>query len=573
MFTKRLKNSLPVLLLLAAFCAQLPQEKGWNNPFDPYGTNYYPPVVSPKTDTLIKINDKISLSAQGSDENGTIKWYRWSFNGGATWDTVPADLPFDKSWSVSETGKNTVWFSSIDNDGLVSSPDSFIVSVHSYTPVLTKIQDTIVSQLATVNISMQVSDTVGNIIRYFMKTDTGSVWSDSSDSPAFSFSHPEGGALKVIWAAMDDDNNCVYDSFNISFNRGPDTADFTTTPEFLTFDFDRDAGTYRVNFSAEDPDGDADIQSYSLFLGADNATPAPVYSGSETSLILDSIAPGTSYTWILRVKDLFGDSIETTGKFTSPGHPSGPEGMKFVKSKNLNFNMGQDGFALSETPVHMVSFTYHYWIDSTEVTTEDFSELTGSPLIANGNLPVSNISWADAAYYCNQRSKRDSLDTVYIYTAISGTPGANCSMEGLMIDIEADGYRLPTEAEWEYACRARKVTTFYWGNSLLESTAYAWLKTNSLNTAQPVAQKKPNAFGLYDMAGNLWEWCNDWYDSSYYSASPSTDPSGPQSGQERVIRGGSWMHSEYFAQSGTRSKMPPSSVNSTVGFRVVLRVR
>lgn len=573
MFTKRLKYSLPVLLLLAAFCAQLPQEKDWNNLFDPYGTNYYPPVVSPKTDTLIKINDKIALSAQGSDENGTIKWYRWSFDGGVTWDTVPADLPHYKSWDVSEAGKNTVWFSSMDNDRLVSSPDSFIVSVHSYAPVLTKIQDTIVSQYATVNINMQVSDTAGNIIKYYMKTDTDSEWRDSSDSPVFSFSYPEGGPVKVIWAAMDDDNNCVSDSFNIFFNQGPDTAVFISAQDFLTFDFDRYAGTFQVSFSAKDPDGDADIQSYSLFLGAGNTVPTPVYSGSETTLVLDSILPGTSYTWILRVKDLFGDSIETTGKLTSPRPSSGPDGMKFVRSKNLNFNMGQEGFASSETPIHMVSFTYNYWIDSTEVTAEDYSALTGSPFIANGNLPVSNISWADAAYYCNQRSKRDSLDTVYIYTAISGTPVANSSMEGLTIDMDADGYRLPTEAEWEYACRARKAATFYWGNSLLESTAYAWLKTNSLNTAHPVAQKKPNAFGLYDMAGNLWEWCNDWYDSSYYSVSPSADPYGPESGQERVIRGGSWMHSEYFLQSGTRSKMPPSSVNSTVGFRVVLRVR
>jgi type 1 glutamine amidotransferase len=100
---------------------------------------------------------------------------------------------------------------------------------------------------------------------------------------------------------------------------------------------------------------------------------------------------------------------------------------------------------------------------------------------------------------------------------------------------------LPTEAEWEYACRAGSNTRFSFGNFDTALSVYGWYSNNSANKAHPVGQKKPNAFGLYDMHGNVWEWCSDWYDENYYTSSPSADPTGPEIGGSRVLRGGSWV--------------------------------
>jgi formylglycine-generating enzyme required for sulfatase activity len=138
--------------------------------------------------------------------------------------------------------------------------------------------------------------------------------------------------------------------------------------------------------------------------------------------------------------------------------------------------------------------------------------------------------------------------------------------------MNANGYRLPTEAEWEYSCRIDSMTLFFWGNDPSLSSEYAWTRENC-DTIQKVALKQPNGFRLYDLAGNVWEWCNDWFDPDYYSSSPQLNAYGPESGDQRVIRGGSWKHSLYFAQAGTRSKMSPDVRSGTIGFRTVRVVK
>lgn len=500
-----------------------------------------------------------------------------SFDGGARWDTTMSMAPYHKSWTIIDTGINSVWYCAIDNDGLVSKPDSFKVRVHFYAPVLTAVNDSSVRQNANVALHFQATDTGGTIIKYYWKSSANRTsWSDSSETGDAVFSKKEGGPLDVVWAAINNDGIIRNDTFTLIFNRRPDTVGLANIPAvFNSFDYDELKGSMNLTFSASDPDGKKDTLAYTFFLGKKGSEIPQVHSGTDSHYNAHYYDPATSYSWRLLVKDQLGDSIENAGEFISPQVPSSPRGMNFIRSKGALFSMGQSDYASYEQPFHEITFTNHFWMDTIEITNNEFISVLGltGKNVATNNLPATDISWFDAILYCNARSKAEKHDTVYSYTGIHGTAGEKCTLDGLIIDKNSSGYRLPTEAEWEFACRGGTGTLYYWGNSLSELSSYAWIKVNSGGVLHMAAQKKQNTFGLYDMAGNVWEWCNDWYDSSYYSVSPRENPSGPASGQERSIRGGSWMHTDYFAQSGSRSKLQPQTGNGSVGFRVVLPVR
>jgi formylglycine-generating enzyme required for sulfatase activity len=133
---------------------------------------------------------------------------------------------------------------------------------------------------------------------------------------------------------------------------------------------------------------------------------------------------------------------------------------------------------------------------------------------------------------------------------------------------------LPTEAEWEYACRAGTTTSYYWGNRESVAGDYAWFESNSgrSHVAHPVGQKNPNAWGLHDMSGNVFEWCSDWYNKDYYKTSPTEDPKGPQSGEKRVLRGGSFEWGINVCRAANRGSWDPETLECQGGFRVVREV-
>ena len=232
--------------------------------------------------------------------------------------------------------------------------------------------------------------------------------------------------------------------------------------------------------------------------------------------------------------------------------------------------MGQPGVA---DPVHQVRFTYNFFMDTTEVTQGDYSSLMSltypgyeDPPWPNGvgsNYPAYSFNWYDAVLYCNARSKSEGLDTVYIFTSITGTPGNGSILSNVVIDYTKTGYRMPTEAEWEYACRAGTKTDYYWGTGNIDN--YAWYNVNSNDSAHPVCEKLPNGYGLYDMSGNVNESCNDWFGG--YSSDLQEDPVGPSSGSERIIRGGPWGGGASWLRSASRDWAIPEA---GAGLRVVL---
>ncbi|MDR1786285.1 MAG: formylglycine-generating enzyme family protein [Spirochaetaceae bacterium] len=197
-----------------------------------------------------------------------------------------------------------------------------------------------------------------------------------------------------------------------------------------------------------------------------------------------------------------------------------------------------------------------FYMGKCEVTQEEYEAVMGAnPSKFKGyNLPVESVSWYDAVEYCNARSRKEGLTPAY------GINGDNVTW-----NRNANGYRLPTEAEWEYACRVGTTTPFSTGNNI--TTRQANYREDRLRETTPAGSFPANPWGLYDMHGNVWEWCWDWYGG--YPTSAQTNPTGAASGSDRVLRGGSWYHYAQSLRSAYRSHGSPSDRYNFLGFRLV----
>ncbi len=184
-----------------------------------------------------------------------------------------------------------------------------------------------------------------------------------------------------------------------------------------------------------------------------------------------------------------------------------------------------------ESPRHKVHID-PFLIDKYEVTQRQFAdlEIPDPSHFKDPDRPVEQIRWSDAILYCNARSESEGLEPCY-------------DEETFACDFQASGYRLPTEAEWEYAARAGTRTAYFFGDSSDRLTSFACFKANAKQRTDRVGHKRPNPWGLCDMLGNVSEWCHDVYAADYYQRSPVDNPRGPEKGPKRVLRGGSWKSS------------------------------
>ncbi len=180
--------------------------------------------------------------------------------------------------------------------------------------------------------------------------------------------------------------------------------------------------------------------------------------------------------------------------------------------------------------------------------------------------PVSCVSWFDAVAYCNWRSRSEGLKPVY---SIAGSNAPSDWSKGVIdCDWTANGYRLPTEAEWEYSARGGKQNRGHKYAGSDDLSAVGWYWDNSSKATHPVGTKAANEQGIFDMSGNVWEWCWDWYDSGYYAQSPGSDPRGAGSGSYRVLRGGSWNFSDYICRVANRCNDDPFNWFNFSGLRL-----
>ena len=228
-------------------------------------------------------------------------------------------------------------------------------------------------------------------------------------------------------------------------------------------------------------------------------------------------------------------------------------GMDFVWIPAGCFQMGCDsGINCSgnEKPVHRVCLD-GFWMGKTEVTQAQWQQVMRENPASfdkdevgqdTSQHPVDNVSWNAVQEFLQNLNEQAGKEV----------------------------YRLPTEAEWEYAARAGTATMFYFGDDPDTLGEYAWYGSKSDGETHPAGQLEPNAWGLYDMHGNVWEWCQDWYDSDYYSQSPQDNPQGPSSGKYRVIRGGDFGTPIYDLRSANRNRYYPAHGSFGIGFRVVI---
>jgi len=250
---------------------------------------------------------------------------------------------------------------------------------------------------------------------------------------------------------------------------------------------------------------------------------------------------------------------------------------EFVLVEKGSFTMGDtwgDGYD-NEKPTHKVMFTYNFYIGKNETTFDEydaFCEATGrskpdDQSWGRGNRPVINVSWNDAIAYCNWLSEKEKLPKAY------DNAGNLLDSDGsVTIDItKVVGYRLPTEAEWEYAARGGNKSRGYKfvGSSTVSDVA--WYNSNSGSKTQEVGKKAPNELGLYDMSGNVWEWCSDWYGN--YSSSAQTNPYNSTADLFRVLRGGSWHNYATYTRVAYRSNFSPPDTGNYLGFRICRTVQ
>jgi len=215
--------------------------------------------------------------------------------------------------------------------------------------------------------------------------------------------------------------------------------------------------------------------------------------------------------------------------------------MEFVWIPAGRFQMGADEGSGDEKPVHTVTISKGFWMGKYEVTQEQYEQVAGSnPSKFKGSKnPVEKVNWHHAKAFCEAVTKKTGRTV-----------------------------RLPTEAEWEYACRAGTTTRYYTGDYESDLAEAGWWGGNSGKKTHPVGQKIPNAWGLYDMHGNVWEWCEDWYGK--YPSGSVTDPTGPATGSARVFRGGSWIDAAGKCRVAYRHGINPDYADALIGFRVCL---
>ena len=411
------------------------------------------------------------------------------------------------------------------------------------------------------------NDPDGSISKYEYRKD-GGAWTNHALNTSHNWSGYTGGAHTFEVRAQDNEgaySNTVIWEFNYDKPNEPPVVEKVSGPEG---EIDQSSSTF--TWTGDDPDGEIEKYEYRKDGGA-----------------WTSNGLNTNYTW----------NDYTEGAHTFEVRAQDNEGAysniiiwnfyclvfigETVKVEAGSFTMGDEFGDLWHVcrPVHQVMLTYDFYMGKYEVSFDEydaFCEATGRSKPddkgwGRGQRPVINVSWWDAIAYCNWVSEREGLPVAYRLLGETD--------EGQMLDANGNvttditqvvGCRLPTEAEWEYAARGGKHHSPYQYSGSDNVDDVAWYSGNSVNKSQEVGQKIPNALNIYDMSGNVWEWCSDWWYE--YTETPKINPYNSTAGSNRMVRGGSWVHDAVFSRVASRGHADPSGTEIIIGFRIARTV-
>jgi formylglycine-generating enzyme required for sulfatase activity len=257
------------------------------------------------------------------------------------------------------------------------------------------------------------------------------------------------------------------------------------------------------------------------------------YPGFRTEREWTYLSEGLDKTIYISLKEGFPDS-DKTRTF---------QNIEFVYIPPGTFDMGSFSGETDELPIHQVEITKGFWMSKYEITQGQWESVMGtnpSQFTGDENRPVEMVTWFDVQDFIAKLNKKGE-----------------------------DKFRLPTEAEWEYACRGGRKTEYSYGEEDNSMRFFGWFSWIGEGETHPVGQKKPNSWGLCDMSGNVWEWCQDFYQKDYYAKSPTKDPRGPENGEDRVMRGGCYFNIMDYCRPASRAQNNPKYSFSFMGFRLV----
>ena len=536
-------------------------------------------IISPKSGASYTVGTKLDIKVNAGDSETSVSMVKFYINGKET--ARDNNAPYLYSWNTASisAGSYAIKVRAVDTKGRytdkvvnvkLNKPDNKFPECKITSPV----------DLASfeagdgVSLQAQATDADGKIsyVKFTVSKNGTQVYSgvdktaDSQNKFRVNWStgNIDAGSYSLKATAYDNHNATKSDEIDITFKGGAAEKEIkVTSPASGTV---WEAGKAHTIKWTDNFSENVRIELYSYHVGSsytgyllqDIITESTESDGSYIWESGANLAEGSRYKIRIYSVKTYGAS-DFSDDFTIKKGDTEVKPGEMVLVEAGTFQMGGKDGDSDEWPVHSVTISKDFYIGKYEVTQKEYEFIMGenpSQHYSVGyNYPVYYVSWQEAVKYCNKLSEKEGLDLCY---TINGT-NVSC-------DFTKNGYRLPTEAEWEFAARGGNKSEGYKYSGSNDPDAVAWYNANSDNKTHLVGGKLPNEVGAYDMSGNVWEWSWDWYDR--YNDSPATDPTGPTTGTERSIRGGGIGLNSSHAHSTSRSYLEPNGAHPFTGFRI-----